>query len=96
MDNPMDFIYPGNQTTTILVPVDLNGKRQRVVFSAVHRDTQATLFWHLDDHYLGQTSGPHEMEVLPSPGTHLLTIVDNKGNHLARTFKVPDLSLGKH
>ncbi len=94
-DIPMDFIYPGNPYTTILVPVDLNGKRQRVVFSAVHRDTQATLFWHLDDRYLGQTSGPHEMEVLPSSGTHLLTIVDNKGNRLTRNFKVPDFTPGK-
>lgn len=88
-ENPMDFIYPNRPNTTIMIPVDLDGEQQRVVFSAVHRDAEATLYWHLDGEYLGQTRGTHEMEVLPSPGTHVLTIVDEKGNQIVRRINVP-------
>ncbi|MCX7023834.1 MAG: penicillin-binding protein 1C [Spirochaetes bacterium] len=71
----------------IYVPVDVDGTEGMVVFSAVHRDRAATLFWHLDGEYLGETSGEHRIELRPGEGRHVLTVVDDGGRSVIRTFE---------
>ena len=84
---PIAFIYP-NVGTRLYIPMDLAEKRGRTVFEAVHRRPEATLFWHLDDRYLGSTSAFHQQALDITPGSHVVTVVDEKGNRLAHPFKV--------
>ena len=58
------------------------------MFEAVHRDRNATLYWHLDDRYLGSTSVFHQQALDVAPGPHVVTVVDEHGNRLARQFEV--------
>lgn len=44
-----------------------------------HRDISATIHWHLDDRYLGETTLIHQMEFQAPAGVHLLTLVDSQG-----------------
>lgn len=81
------IIYPEHETTVSL-PRDFEGKTQQIVMKAVSRNSMATLYWHIDDQYVGKTKGTHEMAAQPKPGDHLLTIVDDNGNRKAITFKV--------
>ncbi|RMG64057.1 MAG: penicillin-binding protein 1C, partial [Bacteroidetes bacterium] len=83
----MELVYPQPQGR-VLVPVDLDGKRSQVVFEALHRDPDARIFWHLDAVYLGETTGIHDMAVDPPPGEHVITLVDDRGGRLERTFDV--------
>lgn len=47
-NDPIEIIYP--QPGRVLVaPKSLEGRQQSLVFTAVHRDRNAVLFWHLDD-----------------------------------------------
>jgi penicillin-binding protein 1C len=85
--SPIDFIYP-NPGATVMRPVDLDGKRQKLVFKVVHSNPDAVIFWHLDDTFIGQTQSTHEMDLDPSPGPHKITVVDEAGNRLARNFRV--------
>ena len=59
-----------------------------MVFEVAHRDAGATIYWHLDDHYLGETSTLHQMELLALPGDHTLTLVDSDGNILEKRFQI--------
>lgn len=86
-DNPMELIYPQAQSR-IYIPVDLDGKRSRVVLKAVHRDAAATLYWHLDDEFLGATKVFHEREASLEPGVHKLLVMDKNGYKLERRFNV--------
>jgi penicillin-binding protein 1C len=89
---PMDFLYP-NAAGRIYIPVELDGSKGRAVFEAVHRDRAARLYWHLDGHYVGVTTDTfHQLSLDIAPGPHLLTIVDDAGNRLSRSFEV----LGTH
>ncbi len=88
---PIAFLYP-NVGTRLYIPIDLAEKRGRTVFEAVHRDPDATLFWHLDDRYIGATKTFHERAIDIGPGIHYVTVVDQRGNRLARRFEV----LGKN
>lgn len=80
---PIGLIYPKGDAK-IFVPVDLDGRYEKVVLQATHRDHGATLYWHLDGDYLGETRVIHHMEINPAPGRYLLTITDVNGQSLFR------------
>lgn len=83
----MQLIYP-REANRIFVPIDLDGRPSATVFSVAHRQADATVFWHLDDTYLGQTRTFHSMELRPPPGPHRIVLVDDKGNRLEQAFEV--------
>jgi penicillin-binding protein 1C len=78
-------VFP-EQGGTIYVPVDLDGTPGRTVLKAVHRDPRAAIFWHLDGAYLGETVELNEIEARPGIGKHVLTVVDENGEEVVRTF----------
>lgn len=86
-DQPIELVYP-NEESRIYIPVDLDGKRSRIILKAIHRDTAAILYWHLNDEFLGQTKVFHEREVALEPGLHNLLIIDKQGYRLKRRFRV--------
>jgi len=83
----MELIYP-NDTSGIYVPKELDGSKGKTVFEVAHRGTRSTVYWHLDDTYLGKTDGPHQMALSPEPGMHLLTLVDEQGATLRHRFEI--------
>ncbi len=86
-DNPIQIIYP-KSITKIYVPVNLDGSLSRTVFKAAHRKPETTIHWHIDRTYIGSTHTFHEMELSPSAGKHILTIVDENGNRMETQFEV--------
>jgi len=84
---PIDFLYP-NYGTKLYIPIDLAEKKGKTIFEAVHRDSNALLYWHLDEEYLGATQTFHQMPLDIRPGMHLITVVDEQGNQLSRSFEV--------
>jgi len=100
---PYHPLYKGDKTSpaiqitypqpgmSIFTPIALDGISKGVVFSAAHHDPKATLFWHLDSQYLGETSGSknavagnnagiHKLGMAPEPGRHVLLVTDSNGN----------------
>jgi penicillin-binding protein 1C len=81
------IIYP-EQNAKIYVPLEIDGKRGKTVFTATHRKSSCKIFWHLDDEYIGTTINFHQMALSPSPGKHVLTIVDENGESISRQFEI--------
>lgn len=82
----IEIIYPQNGMR-VAAPIALDSKSQGVIFSAAHSDPTATLFWHIDQQYIGKTSnGEHKILLVPTPGRHRLTIIDQNGNSAKATF----------
>jgi len=81
------LIYP-ESNARVLIPRELDGTRGRTVFEAVSRRRDATIYWHLDGQYLGETHTFHQQSLDIDPGEHILTLVDDTGEHLARRFQV--------
>jgi penicillin-binding protein 1C len=86
-DATIDFLYP-SAGTRVYIPLDFGAQRGRVVFEAVHRDADAVLHWHLDQQYVGHTELFHQVEVDMVPGTHVVTVVDQRGAAKVRKFEV--------
>lgn len=87
--SPIGLLYP-HPGAKIYVPREVTGNRGRTIFQATHRDAQVVIHWHLDDQYLGSTQGIHQMAADPSPGPHVLVLVDGNGVRLERRFVVLD------
>jgi penicillin-binding protein 1C len=83
----LSCVYP-RENGQIYVPVEMDGALGRVVFEAAHRDHEAQIFWHLDNEYQGETRDVHQMALAPPPGRHVLTLVDETGETVHRSFTV--------
>ena len=83
----LELIYPDDRLMVYL-PKRNDGHKGEVIFQAAHRRPGATLFWHLDENFLGTTNEIHQMAASPSPGYHKLLILDELGNSSSRSFKV--------
>lgn len=81
------ILYPEHQAVLYL-PKGFSGEREKVVMRATHARSDATLYWHLDDVYLGETRQIHQMACLIEPGNHILTLLDEDGNRRSILFEV--------
>lgn len=88
-NNVMEMLYPKNNAA-IYVPLEIDGKRGNVVFTATHRNEAAEIYWHLDNEYVATTKHNHQLALSPPPGKHTLTLVDNKGERLVQQFVILD------
>ena len=80
--SPMAFIYPqGN--VSVYLPKQLDGSDGDITFELAHSNSNATVFWHIDDDYMGSTRDFHKYTFRPSRGKHSVTVVDNEGNTLS-------------
>lgn len=86
-DNSMEIIYP-KKPSKIYIPVNIDGTMSKIVFEVTHRNPKITLYWHLDDYFIGETKDIHQMEFQPGVGKHTLTIVDENGHSISQTFEV--------
>lgn len=83
----MELIYP-KASAEVFIPKGFNNVEERVVFEAAHRIPNTTIHWHLDDQFLGSTSGIHQMEIKADIGNHLVTLVSENGETVTRNFRV--------
>jgi penicillin-binding protein 1C len=84
---PMEFIYP-NTNNPIHLSKQLDGSIGALVLELAHGQTDAIVYWHLDENYLGATQFFHQMSVIPTEGKHLVTVVDQWGNSLSRYVEI--------
>lgn len=90
---PIDVIYP-EEGAKIYVPVEISGERGATVFTATDRDKDAKLFWHIDEVYVGITNKFHQISVNPVPGKHILTVEDEHGETVTRSFEILEKEKG--
>ncbi len=81
------LLYP-DVNSRVLIPRELDGQRGRTVFEAVSSRRDARLYWHIDGRYLGETHTFHQQSLDIDAGEHILTVVDDQGERVARHFQV--------
>lgn len=83
----IELIYP-EHNAILYLPKGFSGKSEKFIFKAAHARREATIYWHLDETYLGETTENHQLSCLVPPGKHLLTLIDNEGNQKKIQFEV--------
>ncbi len=79
----MQFIYP-NDNNTIFLPKGFDGKTNELILKIAHSKPETTVFWYVDEQFLGSTQNIHEFAIIPEKGKHLITVVDTFGNEAKR------------
>ncbi len=83
----LSFIYPTNDRELYL-PRKMDGTYSKLIMEAAHQNREATIYWYLDNQYLGSTRVFHTMEVYPTAGDHIITIIDEAGNSTSVNIKI--------
>lgn len=83
----MEIIYP-KDPLKIYVPIELDGSPGQTVFEAAHRIPKSSIYWHLDDEFMGSTETFHKMAFRPKEGKHTLTLVDQNGETIIQRFEI--------
>lgn len=86
-DKVINIVYP-KEPSTIFVPRGFKGTKEKIVFEISHRNPETKVYWHLDDVLIGETADIHELELVPGPGEHVLTLVDEFGRQKTQVFTV--------
>lgn len=85
-DKAMALLYP-KSNSKIYVPIEIDGNVGRTIFEAAHRNINTTIYWHLDNQFIGETKEIHQIALNPSIGKHKLMIVDENGITLDIKFE---------
>jgi len=83
----MEFIYP-KENSKLYIPKEIDGKKGEIIFEIAHRDKNATLYWHLNEIYLGSTHLFHQKGITADKGVHILTVTDNNGVSIYKRFEI--------
>ena len=86
-DDVMAFVYPKSDAR-VTIPIGIQGDRQQVIFEIAHRDPRKTIYWTLNDVYIGKTRLNHQMPVDVEKGRYELRCVDEDGVELYRRLVV--------
>jgi penicillin-binding protein 1C len=82
-----EIIYPTSNSKIYIID-EITGNQGQVVFRAAHRKSDATLYWHLNNDFIGSTKGKHTISVRPAKGKHTLTVVDHHGETRSCNFEI--------
>lgn len=83
----MDLIYPKNGSS-IYLPRNLDGNKQKVVLQAAHRRNSSKIFWNLNGEFIGETREIHQLAIQPEAGTYHLVLVDEFGERLEKWITI--------
>lgn len=84
-ESQMEFIYP-HEWTKLFIPVDLDGTAGKLIFELAHRQNNSTIYWYIDEKYIGKTNNIHQQEIRETAGWHKLTVTDDMGNSISKSF----------
>jgi len=83
----MEFIHP-KAGEAILIPRTPGTPSKDILMQLAHLQGDATVYWYLDDTYMGKTEHFHELILDIEPGEYLLTAVDDRGNRIQQSLQV--------
>jgi len=85
----MQFIYP-NENNSVFLPKNFDGSTNELILQIAHSKPETTVFWYLNDKFLGSTQEIHEFAIIPEKGKHLITVVDGFGNEAKRYITISE------
>ena len=91
-EQKMEFIFP-KRNEAIVLPKSFDETINEVIFTLAHRNTEATVYWYLDQQFIGKTQTFHELALQPKPGNYMLTAVDEEGNEVKQQISISLASL---
>ena len=87
-ENIMEFVFPTKNHTKISLTKGVDNQLNPIVLKATHATANATVYWYLNNKFIGSTTQYHEKEMLPKKGTYTVLIIDDFGNESKKVIEV--------
>jgi len=58
------------------------------MLKAVRREKSSTIYWHLNDRYLGSTKEQHTIPLIAEAGQYQLVLIDDAGQRIERSIEI--------
>ncbi|MFT5102379.1 MAG: penicillin-binding protein 1C [Candidatus Latescibacterota bacterium] len=84
---PMEFIFP-KRNETVLLTKNFDANINEVIFKLAHRSPETTVYWYLDETFMGTTETFHELALAPKPGNYVLSVTDQDGNAVRQQIEI--------
>lgn len=85
----IQFIYP-KKNNSIFLPKDFDGQTNDLILKIAHSKPESTVFWYIDETYIGSTKDIHEIGIKPKQGKHIITVVDEFGNETKSKIEISE------
>jgi penicillin-binding protein 1C len=85
--NAMKFLYP-TEKSTIFLTKSFDGTRNELILKVAHSNKEVTLFWSLNNTFLGTTKGIHHFAIQPTLGAYIITVTDSFGNEIQQEIEI--------
>jgi penicillin-binding protein 1C len=85
--NPISILYP-RPKSKIYIPLEINNKLGKLVLEAAHGRPNSTLYWHVDNTFITETTNPHQVSIQLPQGWHSLTVMDENGSTQSLRFEI--------
>jgi len=72
----------------IFLPKDFDSTRNSLIVKVKHQEEEVKIYWYLDTMYVTTTQSINEISIQPKKGIHILTVVDELGNELKKSFEI--------
>jgi penicillin-binding protein 1C len=83
----MHILYP-LPNSNILIPKQMNEDRGEIIAELVHQHANKRILWHLDQQFLGETTGIHQLKFTAGKGKHIVKAIDEDGVACSVVFYV--------
>lgn len=87
-NNTMDFVFPSKPRSKLSLTKNEEGKVTPVILKLMHTNTEANVYWYLNDVYIGKTQQYHEQAIKPKKGNYKITVIDDYGNEKIRLLEI--------
>ena len=81
------FIYP-HENSSLFLPHNLYGEREKCIFKARHKDSNSKIYWHINDRFYTITEDIHEVALDLEYGDYIVTILDEAGLKQSRNISI--------
>ncbi|WP_317128803.1 penicillin-binding protein 1C [Tenacibaculum adriaticum] len=84
----MDFVFPTKYRSKVSLTKGVNNQLNSVVLKLTHSNSDAKVYWYLNDEFINTTENYHELAIKPPKGTYQITVIDDFGNELKRVLEI--------
>ncbi|CAM1333237.1 penicillin-binding protein 1C [Tenacibaculum aestuariivivum] len=87
-NNTMAFVFPTKHRSKISLTKGVNNQLNPIILKVTHTNANATLYWYLNNVFIGNTTQYHEQAITPQKGNYKIMVIDNLGNEINRFIKI--------
>ncbi len=83
----LTILYP-HPNSIIFIPIDFNKDSADIVMEAAISPANQSIYWHIDDYFIEETTENHKIAISLERGEHTLRIINNNGETKKISFSV--------